>query len=801
MTKNALKTHAVALILPFMLMVFSMDLYGQTPQLNSAEKPMIQERPSQEYFVAIKGGVSLGSYESGLNWYLVEYIQSQPSETLVAFSGASAGSINSMLSAIKICSNLNEDLHSNLLRSSWNIDISNLNKRNNEGSLFNRESIFAKITEDLSQYVLNPFESGVSQSKLARQYANKHAVNPSRGEGKVECSIITTMSVTLMYPYQEKIKNSDQTTGYQRFVIPIEVITINGKIAFKNVYLDKFKAALPELRPDYFIALPENSAGLINPDIVFDAIKASSSFPVAFAPVELPFCISKKLNGRVCKLDYAMTSLFSDGGLFDNSPIGVSVDIHEMYQKTLKTEPLQPPYTTQQRIVFIHPDNLRNENPVTEDSFSIYPGEAIKQPDRVGLWDYLLYLGNSFDTATSENYRKTLEKIHSDEEKYHFRMSSRYHNLLADFHAHFGAFYSAHFRVHDYLTGVYDGAYLLSSYACEDVNKSTKSQCIQQQMIQRIRQLTQVEGPEIKQENLTPEQKTVLENQLFELDFLKYLYNIEFRASMPLASDYYQNTYIALSQAFYTFSGKHSEPMTFNNYMNNLKGLARKQFKSKSLQDELFIDYPKWAAEHFKVSYDNLITMQEQASDCYNCEFRIENKNLLTILRISEPFKDSWIDYSKTGTWPLSNWFSDCCTGTLRFGFGAFENSLLFSAVGRTDSPFDNITIDGSATFNYLEADFEHDDYLSLAVGGSYHTGSIVVPVLSSGYEYSFPGRSVYKESLHSIYFSTGLINELITIRGSVRIDDIEDFGEIATRDKVQLQVQFDVLQIVEMIF
>ncbi|QDP01620.1 patatin-like phospholipase family protein [Thalassotalea sp. PS06] len=784
-----------------LLSFFSGGIFAQVPKVELLEPSNSPNRPSQEYFVAVKGGVSLGSYESGLNWYLVEHINSQPNETLVSFSGASAGSINSVLSAIKICSNINEELHSNLLRSSWNIDISNLNRRNNEGSLFNRESIFLKVVEDLSKYILDPSEFDISRSQLSRQYPDDLAVNPDSDEGDGDCSIITTMSVTLMYPYQEKIKNSDQTTGYQRFVIPVKVITVNGKIAFKNVYLNQFEAALPELLPDYFISLPETPSGFINPDIVFEALKASSSFPVAFAPVELPFCISKKLDNQTCTSDYATTSLFSDGGLFDNAPIGVSVDIHEMYLGQKQSADIKPPLVAQRRIIFIHPDNLRNEHPMTEEAFSMSSTGNIQQPDRVGLWDYLLYLGNSFDTATSANYRKTLEKIHGDEDKYHFRISSRYHNLLADFHAHFGAFYSAHFRVHDYLTGVYDGAYMMSAYACENLSGDNNQACIQQQMIDRVKTLTKDKHHNVSRDELTTDELKDLDNQIYELDFLKYLYNTEFQASMPLTNDYYQNTYIALSQAFYTFSGRDSEPLTFNNYMNNLKGLATKQFKSKSLQEELFIDYPRWAAEHFKVSYDNLIAMQEQASDCYNCEFRIENKTLLTILRISEPIKDSWIDYSKTGTWPLNNGLWDCCSGTLRFGFGALEKSLLLSAVGRIDSPFEKITFDGALTFNYLEADFEHDDYFSVAVGGSYHTGSLFVPVVSTGYEYSFPGRSVYKDPLNALYVSTGLINELITMRAVVRLDEIEDFGEIQTRDKVQIQAQFDLMQLIEMIF
>ncbi|TKB45740.1 patatin-like phospholipase family protein [Thalassotalea mangrovi] len=789
-TKRLVANVLITLVL---LLASSRGAGAQSSQRVTPERS--QSPPSDtQYYVAVKGGVSLGSYESGLNWYLIEQIQQHSNQSLVAFSGASAGSINSMLSAITLCSHLDENVHSNLLRSSWNIDISSLNRRNNEGSLFNRDNIFNKVKQDLAPYLLNPADFANQQIQpqpLPIEAANddeRSAVN-----GGSPCKIITTFSVTLMYPYQEKINNTDQTTGYQRFVIPVEVSTVNNRIAFKNVYLNQFNADNPELLPDYFIALPETPSGYIDSDIVLDAIKASSSFPVAFAPVELPFCISKKLGQRRCKPEYATTSLFSDGGLFDNAPIGVSVDIHELYQsESIDTD-------AQKRIVFIHPDNYRSDNVLAENSSAMASVKSHDhQPDRVGLWDYLLYLGSSFDTATSETYRETMEKIHSDEQRYHFRMSSRYHNLLADFHAHFGAFYSAHFRVHDYLIGVYDGAYLMSTYACEDSSEQSIRQCLQEQMIARIKTLTQ---PQQLSRSGVATPKIEADNQGYERDFLIYLYNNEFKASLPLTRDYYQNTYIALAQAFYTFSGRDAEPLTFNNYMNNLKGLARSQFKSKSLQEELFVDYPKWAAEHFKTSYDNLIVMQEQASECYNCEFRAENKALLTILRISEPIKDSWVKYSKTGTWPLNQELLDCCSGTLRVGFGAMENSVLFTAAARADSPFERITFDAAVTFNYLEADFQHDDYFTLGAGLSYHTGSLLIPLLSGGYEHSFEGRSVYKDSLAGVYLASGLINELITVKLVMRTDDIEDFGDIKTRDKVQLQAQFDLLQLIEMIF
>ncbi|MDJ0833301.1 MAG: hypothetical protein QNJ69_07230, partial [Gammaproteobacteria bacterium] len=57
-----------------------------------------QQGRANDYYLAIKGGVSLGSYESGINYILLKYIQEQEANgsKLVSFSGASAGSINSL---------------------------------------------------------------------------------------------------------------------------------------------------------------------------------------------------------------------------------------------------------------------------------------------------------------------------------------------------------------------------------------------------------------------------------------------------------------------------------------------------------------------------------------------------------------------------------------------------------------------------------------------------------------------------------------------------------------------------------
>jgi len=90
-----------------------------------------EERRHDPYALTLSGGVSLGSYEAGLNWTLVRIFRVQDQiETvlrrrprLVAVTGASAGSINALLVAALYCeaedSTANTSVDDNLLRDAW----------------------------------------------------------------------------------------------------------------------------------------------------------------------------------------------------------------------------------------------------------------------------------------------------------------------------------------------------------------------------------------------------------------------------------------------------------------------------------------------------------------------------------------------------------------------------------------------------------------------------------------------------------------------------------------------------------
>ncbi len=57
----------------------------------------------QRYSLTVRGGVSLGAYEGGINWALLRVLEGDPIASLTTVTGASAGNINAFLSAVEWC--------------------------------------------------------------------------------------------------------------------------------------------------------------------------------------------------------------------------------------------------------------------------------------------------------------------------------------------------------------------------------------------------------------------------------------------------------------------------------------------------------------------------------------------------------------------------------------------------------------------------------------------------------------------------------------------------------------------------
>src|SRR5436305_7658332 len=76
---------------------------GRAADLPATAQAPATAKALQRYSLTVRGGVSLGAYEGGINWALLRVLQGDPTASLTTVTGASAGNINAFLSAVEWC--------------------------------------------------------------------------------------------------------------------------------------------------------------------------------------------------------------------------------------------------------------------------------------------------------------------------------------------------------------------------------------------------------------------------------------------------------------------------------------------------------------------------------------------------------------------------------------------------------------------------------------------------------------------------------------------------------------------------
>lgn len=744
-----------------------------------------QDEKTQSYYLAIKGGVSLGNYETGINWMLLKYLQGSEKQTasehskIISFSGASAGSLNSILSAIDTCvPEAVESLEKNLMRATWDIGIDKLLPSNqelnaenttvNETSqgmgLFSREAFYDKY-RNIEQRISRPVEK--------------------------DCNILITISITRVEPYRYPVKEFEEIINLQRFVVPVLVTAKAGeKISFRNVdFLKRAgdqhgnKSGVENRIPGPYLKLVEkkhagNNFYSIDFQVIFDLALASSAYPIAFEPVALNYCFPHQLiDGEACIMGRAETARFSDGGLFDNSPIGVSLDVASSPQcwriENITDGSCAAKKHSDTNIIYINPDSYRTKTVTQQKQL---PSEV-----NTGLWGYGKYFLDSFHTASEKEYRSALQRIETETGSSFF-MTNRYHHLLADFHAHFGAFYADVFRQHDYLVGVYDGAYAIARLEC----KSELPGPAGQDRRRCIREKLMIMAQRIDSDTSYSE---------LNKDFFKYLYNTEFNKSLSIKKPE-RNIYIILSRAFNSSNKTEKQGIAFKAYLANLAGLINKQAINHSGDlNRLIEDGPQFTEEKLRDIYANMTAIQKISGDCVGCEGKQINQTIGTILEMAEPVASSVIIWSETGTWPLA--VNDVFT--VRYGFDISQKDQVLDLRFRKKMTA-KFSADLSVSAHYFGGELQHDHYLSAALGATYHRNDIGLPTIGMGYQRGAKGRTIYKQEINSLYLDLGLLDELVAVRLSLRLDDLEKYA-VKTRDDLSFVVSIDLVSLYKIIF
>jgi predicted acylesterase/phospholipase RssA len=358
-----------------------------------------------DFSMVISGGVSLGAYESGYNWAMLKALAKIKSNnssihpTLRSVSGASAGSINALLTAMYWCQKdtvpYQNNVDDNLFYETWvNLGIEDLmiqgKDPGNKSTLFTRKTLRHKA-----------------------ELIMKHMDQPIFTEG---CEIPMGFSVTKSTPIIEefqgiKIKN-------QNFSVPFTFHVKNGKVHIEN-------KNMPEESTNFHISIPG-----IEKDYrkVVDVLFASSAFPGAFQQVKLRY----KYKGKI------RNNYFIDGGAYDNIPLQLATELNSKAHLFL----------------LMDPNNMRKEKAVSEEE---------KEKPPIGfLSSSVNPLGKSLEIFQQMKLYQAINIHFRGHPERKLILSSRFHPLTAGYLEHFGAFLDKNFRLYDYHVGVYDAIYHLA---------------------------------------------------------------------------------------------------------------------------------------------------------------------------------------------------------------------------------------------------------------------------------------------------------------------------------------------------
>ncbi|HIP41545.1 MAG TPA: patatin-like phospholipase family protein [Campylobacterales bacterium] len=377
----------------------------------------------KDFSLIISGGISLGAYEAGYNWALMRqlnHLKHNSSKTIKMHSiaGASAGAINSVMSAMAWCrskemANQQNLIENNLFYRMWTaIDFEDLfidnqfgtTDADNTTSLFSRNKI-----ELLSEEIFKELDAPYFEP---------------------ECSIPFGFAVTRVEPKISKIQSIE--IANKLFHIPLTLHIGNNKKA--KIYDNT------SLKRDNIIHLSHN--GTPSNERVKKALFASSAFPIAFEEVELEY-----FHRGVFE-----KALFLDGGVFDNVPLD--------FARRLSSQQAED-------YIFIDPKHLRRQLPKKNIRTKKHTASPVNSAIKL--------IGDIFSSSESSILYNTLAGEFKDKNK-KIEISSRYFPITGMFLDHFGAFLDRGFREYDYYIGVYDSIVDGAKYTCNNVQKSERCQ-------------------------------------------------------------------------------------------------------------------------------------------------------------------------------------------------------------------------------------------------------------------------------------------------------------------------------------
>ncbi len=433
------------------------------------------QTPARKYSMTISGGVSLGIYEAGVNWAIIEAIKGSGKHTLQSVTGASAGAVNTVLTGLRYCeaeTSGNRSAINNLFYRTWNVQLADLLPgRDNYGVL---ELQGQGLKNDSGILEDSIFSRGVYVERLLEI---SQAVK--NGQYKNGCEVDIAIVVTRVEPAFSEFGTGDAKLQVpnQRYVLPL-TLSVQGDtpvttgIAFKN----NLRYAKFQQRSSSYLYLPEEN-GIVPFDTVARAVMASSAFPIVFGSVEMGYCapitpVADNLNDANCPAGhYLASNTFIDGGVFDNVPVGAAVDL-------VKARDASDGIETSHSYIFLNPEN---------DQAVSLPDTNVRLTDGRTENDYtndytiehqLEVLSPLLTTLRKQVLADSLAKNFGSVDAPQLLLTRRTLPIVGTYLQKFGAFFDKSFFYHDYAAGIFDGINSVVEFFCADAMRlEINSQC------------------------------------------------------------------------------------------------------------------------------------------------------------------------------------------------------------------------------------------------------------------------------------------------------------------------------------
>jgi len=254
-----------------------------------------------KYSLTVSGGVSLGAYQAGFLYYVLaaNQVNSGRAAELKIATGASAGSVNSLMSLRYACGGLPLDPRQSLFARVWL-------------PLGFRELYRPREVQALGAFSRSAFEEGAALIE-----------EELRGGLPAGCDVVLGVAVTRVKPRELKLAGGRTTIPrtVEKFVLRIQGRGPGKMPRFTN-YLDLDSQAEQP-------ALPEGPDGTLAFEDVRDLLLASGAFPVAFPPQPVHLCmaVTRGKSPPFCRPSEATAVPFIDGGVFDNDPLRLAAQV------------------------------------------------------------------------------------------------------------------------------------------------------------------------------------------------------------------------------------------------------------------------------------------------------------------------------------------------------------------------------------------------------------------------------------------------------------------------------------------